>query len=139
MTSRDTIKKIWLQDVREFIERTKQNSDKMGIEKGKANYINHEYFYNCLVMAMKHFAVAQEKTFAEKKLIEFLYLEFYQVHLRAMIENFKQTEEAFLEVSDFDKVQDLKEVKESLLILGSKIIWLNEYKDEKEIYQATLN
>jgi hypothetical protein len=111
----------------------------MGMEKGKEYYINHDCFYNCLVMAMKHFEVAQEKTFAEKKLIEFLYLEFYQVHLRAMIENFKQTEEAFLEVSDFDKVQDLKEVKESLLILGSKIIWLNEYKDEKEIYQSTLN
>jgi hypothetical protein len=136
MTSRDTIKKIWLQDVREFIERTKQNSDKMGMEKGKEYYINHDCFYNCLVMAIKHFEVAKEKTFAEKKLIEFLYLEFYQVHLRAMIENFNQTEEAFREVSDFDKVEDLKE---SLLLLGSKIIWLNEYKDEKEIYQATLN
>jgi hypothetical protein len=139
MTSRDTIKRIWLNDVREFIERTKQNSDKMGMEKGKEYYINHDCFYNCLVMAIKHFEVAKEKTFAEKKLIEFLYLEFYQVHLRAMIENFNQTEEAFLEVSDFDKVEDLKEIKESLLLLGSKIIWLNEYKDEKEIYQATLN
>jgi hypothetical protein len=139
MTSRDTIKRIWLNDVREFIERTKQNSDKMGMEKGKEYYINHDCFYNCLVMAIKHFEVAKEKTFAEKKLIEFLYLEFYQVHLRAMIENFNQTEEAFREVSDFDKVEDLKEIKESLLLLGSKIIWLNEYKDEKEIYQATLN
>lgn len=139
MTSRDTIKRIWLDDVREFIERTKNNSDRMGMERGKEYYINHECFYNCLLMAIQHFEVAKEKTFAEKKLIEFLYLEFYQVHLRAMIQNFEKTEEAFLEVSDLNKLQELREIKEGLLVLGSKIIWLNEYKDEKEIYQATLN
>lgn len=139
MSNRVGLEKYFLDDIREFIERTKKNSDKLGMELGKKYYANHESFYNCLVMAIAYYDVAKEKPFAEKKLIEFLYLEFYQVHLRAMIQNFEQTESAFHEIDDFNKLADLRQVKANLLDLGSKIIWLNEYKDEKEIYQATLN
>lgn len=139
MTNKDEMKKYFLADVREFVESTIINCDKMGMEKGNKYYVNHESLYNCLKMAKTRFEVADAKTLAEKELIEFLYLDFYQIHLRAMIEQLKESESTFDAINKKHKSEELREVRVSLLMLGSKIIFLNEYKQQEEIQQSKLN
>jgi len=139
MESKNELKKLWLKEVREFIESTIINSDKMGMDKGKEYYINHESLYNCLKTAKLRFELADAKPLTENELIEFLYFEFYQIHLRAIIEHFKQCESIFDAINDANSLESLREVKSNFLLLGSKIIALNEYKDQVKIYQSKLN